>query len=161
MTVRGKDRSSSPGSAEGEKLLKKKVYSVSKLNTLSVKPQSEGSTQTTLKFRSGSIKDIRKLTLPPQIAFDYFEVYPQVARLIALSFGVSVVNEGVHKLRKGKVEGSNNGLLVRHAIKKRIWWTFCAEEQQKAPIKKEDGEVKINFMWGSQILPKRQLERAI
>ena len=98
---------------------------------MSLKPQTEGGTQATIKFRSNSIKDIRKLSLPPQISFDYFEVYPQVARIIALSFGIAVVNEGVHKLRKGRVEGSNNGLLVRHAIKKRIWWTICAEEQQK------------------------------
>jgi hypothetical protein len=84
-----------------------------------------------------------------------------VARLIALSFGVTVVNEGVHKLRKGRVEASNNGLLIKHTLKKRIWWAVCAEEQSKSPAKKEEPEAKINLVWSPQILPKRQLERAI
>jgi hypothetical protein len=49
-----------------------------------------------------------------------------------------VVNEGAHKLRKGKVQYSNNGLLIRHTIKKRIWWNLSAEDQQKANFRKED-----------------------
>jgi hypothetical protein len=60
-----------------------------------------------------------------------------VARLLALSFGVAVVNEGVHKLRKGRVETGNNGLLIKHTIKKRIWWTVCADEQQKGSARKD------------------------
>lgn len=41
-------------------------------------------------MRSGSIKDLRKVSLPPTVNFDCFEIYPQIAALLALSFGVIV-----------------------------------------------------------------------
>ena len=131
MTVQSKDRGGSPTSAEKDKSTKKKVFSVSKLGPLAPKPHTEGGSANPLRFRSTSIKDFRKLTLAPQTTFDYFEVYPQVARLIALSWGVGVVNEGAHKLRRARVEPSNNGLLVRQTLKKRIWWIHCEEKAKE------------------------------
>jgi hypothetical protein len=162
MTVQNKERTLSPGHSDGhENFLRKKIFSVSKLNTLSIKPDNESSGfKNPFKMRSSSIKDLGKLSLPPAISFDYFEVYPQIARLISLSFGVVIVNEGAHKLRKGKVDFSNNGLLIKQTMKKRAWWIAATDEQTKQ-FRKEEGEPKVNFIWTPQILPKRQLERAI
>ena len=72
MTVRNKERSGSPKSAEKEAHMpRKKIISVSKLNTLA-KPSTEGGNVNPLKFRTTSIKDIRKFSVTPQINFDYF-----------------------------------------------------------------------------------------
>ncbi len=49
----------------------KKIFSVSKLNTMG-KPLTEGGSANPLKFRNNSIKDMRKFSMTPQINFDYF-----------------------------------------------------------------------------------------
>lgn len=36
------------------------------------------------------------------------------------------------KIRKGKVEIGNNGLLVRQVIKKRQWWNVVNEEGKQS-----------------------------
>ena len=102
-------------------------------------------------MRSGSIKDLRKVSLPSTVNFDCFEIYPQIAALLALSFGVIVSSESQQRLRKARVELSNNGHLAKHTLKKRIWWV----------IGKEEAEGKNNLIWSPQILPKRQQERAL
>jgi hypothetical protein len=74
MTVRNKERPGSPSSADKEKEpqgMKRKIASVSKLNTMG-KPLTEGGSVNPLKFRSTSIKDIRKFSMAPHISFDYF-----------------------------------------------------------------------------------------
>lgn len=70
--MRNKERSGSPSSSEKEPLKReKKIFSVSKLNTMG-KPLTEGGSANPLKFRNNSIKDMRKFSMTPQINFDYF-----------------------------------------------------------------------------------------
>ena len=72
--------------------MRKKIFSVAKLANLPGKSENE---PTAMKnpFRVGkssSQRELKKVTPSPTINFDYFEVYPQVTRLIALSLGVVV-----------------------------------------------------------------------
>jgi hypothetical protein len=72
--MRSKDRQGSPtGGDSSDKDLKKKVYSVRKLNTFHTIldnniPERKGS----LINRSSSIKDLKKGKLTPTVTFDYF-----------------------------------------------------------------------------------------
>ncbi len=140
------------------------MFSVGKLSTFSTRPLNEDKpNKISLTIKSSSIKEFKKITVPPQIInFDHFEVYPQMARLIALSYGIVVnfTSEGGYKLRKARVELSNNGFLMKQMIKKRIWWMIYTDEQVKY-LKKDEMDPKINLIWTSQIPTNKVLEKYI
>lgn len=74
MQMRSKERQSSPtGEDSGDKYLKRKVYSVKKINTFHTGIDSDApSRKGSLVNRSSSIKDLKLGKLTPTVTFDYF-----------------------------------------------------------------------------------------
>lgn len=60
-------------------------------------------------------------------------------------------------MRRGKVDQSNNGFLVRQIIKKRLWWNVLGDEQMRKEKDKEkegeEPEFTAHLNWTPQILP--------
>lgn len=71
-----------------------------------------------------------------KVHFDYFEIYPQILRLIALNWGL-VLSEERGGVRRARVEGTNNGLVVKQTLKKRQWWHINGNLQMDT----------LNMMW--------------
>ena len=133
---------------------RKKIFSVCKLNTLKALEESANKpfkNPINLK-RSGSIAHLKKIPLPPALNIDYADVYMHITKLIASSYGITVVNEGPNKVRRGKVDLGNNGQLIKQTLKKRIWWTVSNEDAKTQEI-----ESSVNFMWTQHPLSRRNL----
>lgn len=47
-------------------------------------------------------------------------------RLIGFSWGVVISGESAAKIRRGKIDLSNNGFLVKQILKKRLWWNVVS-----------------------------------
>ena len=60
--------------------------------------------------------------------FDYFQIYPQILRLIALNWGL-VLSDDRSGVRRGRVDGTNNGLVVKQTLKRRQWWHITGNTQ--------------------------------
>ena len=67
-------------------------------------------------------KKSKKLIFQSKLSFDFFSIYPQIMRLISLSWGIMIVTSEVPKFRRAKIDYSNNGLIIKQIVKKRPWW---------------------------------------
>ncbi len=104
---------------------RKKIFSVCKLNSLKILEETEfKALKNPIPIqRSGSIAHIKKVSLPPALNLDYADIYTHITKLIASSYGITVLNVGSNKVRRGKIDHGNNGQLIKQTLKKRIWWT--------------------------------------
>lgn len=135
---------------EGPELPRKKIYSVCKLNNLKIKEATEGSSfKNPLKVHK-TLGGLNKFILPVSNPVDFVQAYTQINKLLALSFGVVVNNEGYSRIRRGKVESGNNGLLVKQTVKKRLWWNIVTEEYCPG-----EGDT-INLLWTQHTLSSKQ-----
>ena len=93
------------------------------------------------------------LKAPPQIKIDFPELYVEVNKLLALSFGFLVDTEGFMRARRARIDLGNNGVLVKQVVKKRLWWNATTDDQ-----KVNEGE-NINLLWTQHIISQRNIEK--
>ena len=97
-----------------------------------------------------------KVIFQTKVHFDYFQIYPQILRLIALNWGV-VLCEDKGTVRRARVEGTNNGLAVRQTLKRRQWWHIVTSEQLETLRRGGEKEVGVNMVWTGNSLGKETI----
>lgn len=125
MSVRNKEESARDEERNEIDQKGKKIFNTKILTGLKQKLEYE-SVNFKSAFKVKKVQSQKKLIRTPQIAFDYFEVYGDVVRLIALTFGVSVVQDEISRIRRAKIDSGNNGFLVKQTLKKRLWWNVVS-----------------------------------
>ena len=105
------------------------MFSTCKFNTLKIQAENEatGFKNPFQVKKSASIGIFKKVSATP---IDFAEVYTQINRILALSYGVNIENEGFSKVKKAKIDPGNNGILVKQTIKKRLWWNASNDDSK-------------------------------